>query len=74
MKDGELKIGERQGEVFGKDGGNGGENNDGVGNGIGDTYKHDRQQLTLSPNLFEKNSCWDKCHEGIASWITWIKD
>ena len=41
LKEGELKIGEIQGEVLGKDGGNEGKNIDGLGNGIGDRYKHD---------------------------------
>ena len=67
-----MKIGKSQEKLFVKDEGNGGENNNGVGDGIGDIYKHDQQQLTLSPNLFEINSCWDKRHEEIASWITWI--
>ena len=67
MKEGELKIGKRQGKCLGKDGGNGGENNDGVGNGIGDIYNHNRQQLTLVPNSVKIIVCLDKCHEGIAS-------
>ena len=58
--------------TIGKDGSNGEENNNGVDNGIGDNHKHDRQQLTLSPNLFERNLCRDKGHEGMASWIIFI--
>lgn len=72
LKECDLKIWESQGIVFGKDGGNRGENNDGVGNGIGDIYKYDRQQLTMAPNSVEINVYWYKRHEGIASWITGI--
>ena len=72
LSEGELKIGKIQVEVLRKDGGNGGVNNDGVGNGIGDIYKHDRQQLTISSNVFEINPYWDKRQERIVFWITWI--
>ena len=63
---------ERHDDVLGKDGNDGGENNDGVESGVGDKYKHDRRQLMLSPKLLEKNSCIDKRHEGMASWINFI--
>ena len=65
-----MKIEESQGIVFGNYGGNENNNNDGVGNGMDDRYKHDRHQLTLVPNWVEINLCWDKYHEGIASWMT----
>ena len=67
-----MKIGEIHDGVLGKDGNDGGENNDGVESGIGDKYKHNRRQLMLSPKLLERNSCLDKRHEGMASWINFI--
>ena len=66
LKEWELKIGESHGGVLRRDGSNGEGNNDGVDNEIGDKYKHDRQQLTLSPMLFERNLCQDKLHEGMV--------
>ena len=67
-----MKIGESHGNVLGKDGSNGGENNDGVDNGIEDIYINDRQQLTLSPNLFERIFFRDKHHEEMAFLIIFI--
>ena len=52
-----MNIGKSQAEVLGKDWGNEGENNDRVGNRIGDRYKHDRQQLMLPPSGFKINAC-----------------
>ena len=46
-----LKIGDSQGEVLGKIRFYGGENNDSVGNGLEDRYKHDWQHLILAPSL-----------------------
>ena len=40
---GVLKIGESQGEMLEKTGVNGWENNDTLGNGLENRYKHDRQ-------------------------------
>ena len=67
LKEYELKIGKSDGDMLGKDGSNGKENNDRVDNRIGDKYKHDRQQLMLSPKLFDRNLCRDKRHKRIVS-------
>ena len=69
-----MNIGEIYDGVLGKDGNDGGENNDGVESGIRENYKHDRRQLMLSPKLLERNSCRDNRHEGMASWVNFIKE
>ena len=43
LNGGVLKIGENQEKVLGKIGVDGEENNNTLGNGLGDGYKHDRQ-------------------------------
>ena len=72
QKEWELKTGESHGNLLEKDGSNGEEKNDRINNGIGDKYKHGRQQLTLSPRLFERNLYQDERHEGITSCIVFI--
>ena len=48
-----LKVGKIQEEGFLIFGGDERENNNGVGNLRSDQYRHERQQLTLSSNLFD---------------------
>lgn len=50
------------------------ENNDKIGNGLGDIYKHDRQWLILSPSLYERNIWEDKDQDGTTSWTTWTTE
>ena len=69
-----MKIEEIQSEVRGKPGVDGGENNNKLCNGLEDRYKHDRQQLILSPSLCERNLWVDNHQDGTTSWMTWISE
>ena len=67
-----MKIGEIKEEDIGKFQSDVGENDDEVSNWLGYKYKHERQQLILSPHLFEINIWVDSTKKKMV--LEWIEE